>query len=244
MLHNNGWRSTARMCFCLRVSLLAATTARAQCTAPPYFPVRDFVNPQLGAGLVHIWIPPSEFTLTRIVCLVQTLNNQHPRWNNIVVLLFSSEEAAEYFDAGGMSDFLDVFDLTGKLLRVENIGRFRRELRGVYVLDVDKHEHQLVITPLGLNGGELYETRIELPVTGTPHCRLELSNRCVLALEPIKFRDEALGARVSGTVTLTGQIRRDGTVTDIRVANANSVGFQKNGTLVFQNLSPLSCSLA
>lgn len=75
----------------------------------------------------------------------------------------------------------------------------------------------LEVTPLGLQSGESYTTRIELPVTRKAHCRLELGSRCVLALDPLQYPKDALRDRLSGMVTLAGQVNRDGTVTGVHV---------------------------
>jgi hypothetical protein len=127
-------KSAAQTFFCLGL-VLAARPAHAACTVPTYYPVRDFVNAQTGAGAMHVWIPPSAFTVAHVACLAQTLKSQsHRWWTDVIVLFFSSEEAAEQFDASGMSDLRDVIDSSGKVIATENIGRLRRELRALYVL--------------------------------------------------------------------------------------------------------------
>jgi hypothetical protein len=74
-----------------------------------------------------------------------------------------------------MADERELIDIaTGKSVGVENIGRFRQNLRAIYTLDVDKHENKLEITPLGLYTPELYTTRIGLTETRAVHCRLEM----------------------------------------------------------------------
>jgi hypothetical protein len=144
--------------------------------------------------------------------VVQTLRDEQQTWRDVVLLLFSSEEAALKFDAGGMSDFRVVVDATGKAVDSEDIGRFRKELRGLYLLDVRHFQEYLTMTPVGLKGGDLYDTQINFPVSASPHCRLEVSNRCVLALQPFIYPKEELKAHTSAAVTLIGAVAKDGTV--------------------------------
>jgi hypothetical protein len=122
----------------------------------------------------------------------------------LIVWIFSSDDAALNYDPSPMTP--------------QGVG-FTRQLRAMYSVNVVQHENELWITPLGLVGNELYETRIELPVTTTPHCRLELSGRCVLVVEPFKYPNEARTARGAGTVFVTGTIGRDGKIVVARTVS-------------------------
>jgi TonB family protein len=59
-----------------------------------------------------------------------------------------------------------------------------------------------------------------------------MSGRCVLASAPIKFAEQALRERRSGTVTLTGIIDRDGTVAGVHVATASVAPVASTNQLV------------
>ena len=76
--------------------------------------------------------------------------------------------------------------------------------------------------PFGFQRGEPYNTRIDLPAAASAHCRFQINDRCLLALEEIEYPVQALKAKASGTVTLTGTVARDGKMTRIQVAEANS----------------------
>lgn len=215
---------TTAVYFGFSMLLFIGKDAHAQCAPPIYFTIRSFVNQQERAGSVYIWIPALEFTFDKVLCLSQTLNARYPQWNDIVVLFFSSEAAAARFDVSPMTIFVEAARPDGGAV-TEQIDDFRRELRAIYAMDHAKNENYLTMTPLGLNAWgsydtEPFETKIDLPISGTPRCHTELGKRCVLALEPIRFPDQLLEARASGTVTLTGQIRREGTVADVQVAEA------------------------
>lgn len=188
---------------------------------------------------MHISVPRGDFTIDNVLCLAETLRTQHREWKDVVVLFFSSDEAAESFDASGMADFREVVDASGRIVATENIGRFRKELRALSVFDVEKHEDYIEITPLGLKSGTPYTTRIELPVTRKAHCRIELRDRCVLAMDEIAFQDEALRARVANAVTLTGHIRPDGTVADVQVVSARGTSGEVTDRLVAASVANL-----
>jgi TonB family protein len=62
-------------------------------------------------------------------------------------------------------------------------------------------------------------TRIDLPVTGAPICRVAMNGRCLLELQHVYFPPEGeTGA--DGQVTLTGTIRREGAVSGVAVLDA------------------------
>ena len=211
------------VCICLAAATVAA---RAQCPTPPIRVHRDFIN-RTGQGSRSIALPPDMFTISNLLCLTNQFQRDYPDWRDVTVLFFSSDEAAESFDASGMSDEREVIDpATGRWLESVNIGRFRKELRALYVVDADERIRRLEITPLGLHTPENYGTTIALPAKQV-HCRWELAKRCVLALSPLTFPDEATLGNGSGSVTLTGRVRRDGTITDLHVAQVTG---ESNGT--------------
>jgi hypothetical protein len=241
VLSDEPTRVLVQTALCLCLAGVPVASARAECVVPPYFPVKDFINPDTGVGFIHLWVPPLEFTLDRIVCLLQTLKGQHQTWTDVSVDLFSSEEAAEDFDVAPM-ERIPVVAVNGNVVRYKDTAELYRELRGRYVLDIDRHEHYLEITPTGFDlHGDLaaYETRIEFPVAGRIRCRVELNARCALSLDRITFPDAALRAGTSGAVTLSGQIQRDGTISDIRVVSATNQGADGRDQLVAATLGNL-----
>jgi len=78
-----------------------------------------------------------------------------------------------------------------------------------------------------------YETRIDLPVEATPHCQLEIDNRCLIALQQFPYRAKLLKGKTSGTVTLAATITRSGKVDHVRVVKAESIAANEP----IQNLS-------
>jgi len=159
---------------------------------------------------VYLVVQPDDMTREKFLCLAQELDKRYALAKDVTAFIFSSRLAAEQFDASGMN--------------LER-GDFRRDLRAMFQMNLGKSS--LTITPIGVafpyfqeapRGGGIigevfYNTRIDLPMTGPPpHCRLEIVGRCLMALEPVSYPNEALATHLSGTVTLDGTIERDGTV--------------------------------
>jgi hypothetical protein len=94
--------------------------------------------------------------------------------------------------------------------------------------DAEKHEDFVEIMPTGP-----FSTRIDLPVETTPHCKLEIDNRCLIALQQFPYPAQLLNGKPSGSVTLAGTITRAGTVDHIRVVKAESI----SASAAVQNLT-------
>ncbi len=160
---------------------------------------------------MYISIRPGDFSLGNLICLAQTLKESHPGWESAMIVIFSSHDAAKYY----------------QLSSVENLpgAVWGKQLHAEYDFDAGAHEEYLLIMPLGdkkSSSFSTYTTRIDLPVATTPHCRLEMNGRCLFVLEDPEYPSDALKAKLSDTVTLTGTIARDGKMTSIEVADASS----------------------
>lgn len=212
------WRSARRLVVAVALGLLVARTAAAQCTPPQFRIGRDLINYESESGAVHISLRPTDFTLGKLVCLARSLRRQHPTWKNVSVLMFSSEDAAVRF-------------VGGKMGVPDDLWRFDKEMRAFYSLDALRQEEYLAITPAGFGGTEFYDTRIDLRVTATPHCRFELNARCLLALDEIAYPDEALRRKVSGKVTVTGAVTREGKLTNLTISDGGGRLVQADDSL-------------
>jgi len=203
--------------FCLILAL--GNYAFAQCHAPRYREGRDFSNPKLGVGSVHISIQPRDFTLKKLVCLAQTLKRNHPEWKSASVLIFGSDDSARYFNAAWKIDGLPQDE------------KWARQLHAVYELDQNGHEERLHILPLGFDTDPSLITTIDLLLGATSRCRLEASGRCLMALDGPTYPNEALRAKALGKVTLVGTITHQGRITCIQVEEAE-VNQSKEGKLL------------
>jgi hypothetical protein len=225
-------------CLLGRFGLGPATSTHAACVPPPYRVVRDFIN-TAGHGSTYISVPPETLTTTNLLCLAEELQRIHLEWTDIMILFFSSDDAAQHFDPSGMSDWIEVFDSAGRWLRSENIGHFRSELRALYQLDRKQHISSLEILPLGLMTTDDYATKTTVPASAI-HCQARLANRCVLSMKPIEFPGGASSPQASGHVTLAGVIRQDGTPTDLHVTSVAAVPDEATTQLVAAALENLA----
>jgi hypothetical protein len=218
--------------FLLAWCLMAATavSASAQCSAPRYRKFQDTASKP--GGSMNLSIRPDDATLEKLVCLAQTLQEQHPRWKSWGAFVFTSDEPAKGFvpvTGSAAGDYLP--DLRARA----NIHDGNVTLT---MTPIGYANPYFTVTPLGSVGETVYNTRIDLPVRGSAHCRLEVNSRCLLALEPPRYPKEALSARVSGKVALRGTAGRDGKVT-VTVEPANGRQPDESDPLVraaFENL--------
>jgi hypothetical protein len=147
----------------------------------------------------------------RLVCLAKALKYKYRDRGSISVYIFSSYGAAKrYFPFPAVVDFSSVEPL-----------KWARQMHASYFYDVSKGEEYLEVMPLGASQGGIYDTRIDLPVVSKPQCRLELNHRCLVALDEITYPTRAVEAKISGLVTLTGTIARDGLMRDIQLVESN-----------------------
>lgn len=186
---------------------------------------------------MFISVQPHDVSLDNLVCLAQALQRRHRNWTSVEVDIFESEFAAAVYNPGWtMSAPGLIHDRAGRAYTTDDIYQL---LRARYVLtrSAKVDEEYLEILPLGLeywdhwegsfmvkhpiwpNKGQDFRTRIEFPLTAAPRCRFELNHRCLLALAPLRYPWEERQAQVSGMVTLTGRVTRDGKVADVAVAD-------------------------
>lgn len=184
--------------YCLLIGCLAVLGADCRLT--------DFHIAQAYGNLLCVSVAPRDLTVRTLTCLARTLKRQREADKGFVVLFFSSREAAERF-----------------LPPVEGHSPgWSKQLRALYSFDPDKPEESLMITPMGYVMSPSLVTTLDLSSTAVPHCQLELQGRCVMeATANITYPQAALNARASGMITVTGTIKRDGGISDARVAHAD-----------------------
>jgi hypothetical protein len=100
---------------------------------------------------------------------------------------------------------------------------YQSKLHGFYVNDKRKHEEYLLIDPDPRSEVDSpLKTQIDLPASGTPSCKVAINGRCLLELKHIYAASTQDGKDIFGRVTFTGNIRRDGIVSDLAVADATA----------------------
>ena len=86
----------------------------------------DFSNPQQGIGSLAISMRPKDFTVQKLKCLCLKLLKKNPTWEDALVQIFTSREAA-----GNMSHMLVEPPPEAKL--------WERELHAFYSFNKSKH---------------------------------------------------------------------------------------------------------
>ncbi|MBI2678160.1 MAG: energy transducer TonB [Candidatus Koribacter versatilis] len=156
-------------------------------------------------------IEPRDFTIEKLTCLIGHLKKRNPAWNDVAVLFFSSEEAADNFNP-------DINYTPGILWNA-----WARHQHASYLLEPDKKEY-LYISPFGFKVVDFsLDTKIDLPVATRPKCRLETAGRCLMAVlgEIKRYPESALKHATVGRVTLSAVIERDGSTSHVTVKDAD-----------------------
>lgn len=219
------------------LALVGEGTALAACTPPEYRMVQSFIAgsdaPPIvqGTGSARVVVARAQYTVARLVCLVETLRAAHPEWKRVTLEFFTSERAAASFSPGGSVADNPPFDPTGST-------SFATELRATYTLDTSRGESQLAILPLGLLSASALSTIINLPTPWSATCELAVGRRCVLALAPIPQAGEIWRRGIVGFVTLSAIVQPSGAVAGVEVMVAGA-GSGEEGRLVAASVANL-----
>jgi len=201
-----------------------------QCHAPNYREGAVWEKSDISVFMA-ISIPLKDFAPAKLLCLTQVLRQHYRNQKNIKVLIFSSRDAARRTSPYRVGD--DAPLRSGVQQKFPSIQSWVGQLHGFYSYNAEKQDEHLDIRPFGsdFEGGP-DDTKIILPNTGTPRCRLEVSGRCLLALEHIIYPDEALTKSMAGTVVLGGLIERSGEITGIEALEIRVQPTEREETLV------------
>jgi len=193
--------------FAIGAALSCAASAFGDCHAPHYRRGRVLVDKQSDI-VFFISIRLGDFTPERLICLAGALRREFPG-RNVSASVFISHRAALSY-------------VPGDIDAPQAAKEAQPKLHGSYDYDKKTHEEHVDILPDGDNSGPEIITRIDLPVTtGTPACKVAVNGRCLLELRHIRYPP---GGEIAadGQVTLTGSIRRDGTMAGVAVVDAKA----------------------
>lgn len=186
-------------------------SAFGACEGPAYRVGRIWED---GAAKVvlDVSISIEDFAPSRLICLATALKRDYPR-RNVQAFIFSSFEAA--------MGFIPIdFELP------REVRAYGFKLHGRYVYDKEQRIEYLTINPDGHSvsgdSDSLLETRIALPITVTPTCKLAMRDRCLLEFDHIYYPPVDTWGDVSGRVTLTGIVEENGIMTGVSVISAKS----------------------
>lgn len=194
--------------------MLLTPTLCAQCH-PPHYRQGPTLADSDSQLIMNIDIPYEDFRPESLVCLATNLRERSQGRGTVMVSIFSSHKAA--------------FSTTGFLLGQEDTKEeyaALAHLHARYVFFAERHEEYIEIMPAGVtseHSQQPYETRIDLPVTTKPHCRLEIYSRCLIGLQEFPYPAAFVKSMHSGSVTLAATITRAGKVNHIRVMKAGSI---------------------
>jgi hypothetical protein len=198
--------------------LSEAVCAVGACNVPHYRRVRTLVDTASDV-YIDISIRPEDFGPERLICLAGALREKYPG-RNVGASIFSSHDAARGYAPSPEE--------------TEWLRYCQSKLHAHYSYNKEKHEDYLLIRPDGLSREvhSPFTTRIDLPVTGTPACKLAIDARCLLEFQHIEYPSVEGKTKVSGRVTLAGTIRRDGVLSDLAVVDANASPPERKSVLV------------
>lgn len=200
-------RKLAVICVLIGLSVVAS----AQCSVPKFYTARDFSNETEGS--LRLSIERRDFTVQKLICLVQYLKKRHPGWKGAWVAIYDSREAAENHMLGDTE-----ISVSPALWR-----EWGSHYHAGYSLGTDGKQ-LFYISPFG-DGIVDYSFRwnLDLPLSGPPRCGIRmLPDRCLMAVtEQITYPESALKEGAFGRVTLTGVIKQDGSVDRLVVKEAD-----------------------
>jgi hypothetical protein len=211
--------------------------ASAACEAPSYRKAKVWEESKAEI-MMDVSIDLSDFAPDRLVCLAEAIRQTYKEHDEVDVYIFSSYEAAErYFPAGTVDvDF------------GSDLSRWESEFHAYYYYNSREQRGFIDLMPVGGVKGSAFGGRIDLPVSGRPQCGVQINGRCLIALSDIEYPPKALHASVSGEVTLTGRVDRNGFIHEVSLAKSVASGGRKGRraleTESFQNLSTWHFAMA
>ena len=207
------------------ITLTLAICAFAQCQVPNYLQGATLFDSK-SEIITNISIDLQDFTPDKLACLARSLKERYRGRDSIIVSIFSSQAAATYLVSAVLPLEPDAQDY-----------EMFKQFHASYRFRADIHDHYVLLMPDPMidSPGAPINTKIDLAIATVPPCKLQIDNRCVLNLDHIDPpRDET-----PGSVTLTAEIERAGSVSDVHVVETNkdSSGAQKSlADFALQNL--------
>jgi len=190
---------------CIVLSLGAC--AFAQCHVPDYLQGGTLFDSKTEI-VTNISIDLQDFTPNKLVCLARNIKERYRDRDSVIVSIFSSQLAAENLMLGVLPPEPDALDY-----------EMFNQLHGSYTYRTDIHEDYVLLMPDPMidNPGAPSNTKIDLSAATIPPCKLQINTRCLLKFEHF----DLAGDEKPGTVTLTAEIERGGSVSDAQVIDTD-----------------------
>jgi TonB family protein len=202
---------------CLVLAFLPSPSPAA-CDAPRYR-VGHVWEASKSNLMMNISVRMSDFVPEKLVCLAQTLKDRYRDGKELEFLIFSTHTAAIHY----------TMPLSGDSHSKRT--PWAMQLYATYFFHPDKNEEYLYLTsnPAKSFIGSPFDVRIDLPAAAIPPCKFQLNNRCLLAFANIEYPQAAKKAKGNGEITVTATVRRDGKISDAKIAQqqASSLSAEK-----------------
>jgi TonB family protein len=193
---------------------LTAAGGHAQCLPAKYQVAQVFSSSGDPGAQVSVSTTLDAFTPRGVVCLASELRGRFREYDPLYVLIFSSPISAKYWRPWAA----DV-NATENLVQ----GRHHsKDLHAIYTYDSNKHQEYVDVKTIGSDLASPTDLRISMPVADPPPCRIQVTNRCLLAADSLRYPREPANRSATGTVLLRGTITPDGRVINVRRLSAAS----------------------
>jgi hypothetical protein len=200
-----------RMLTAACLAFILETCALAQCHAPDYLQGGTLFDSK-SEIITNISVNVQDFTPNKLACLARSLKEHYRGRNRVIVSIFSSQAAATYLVSAVLPPEPDAEDY-----------EMFKQLHASYVFRTDIHDDYVLLMPDPMidNAASPINTKIDLSTATIPPCQLQINARCLLEFDHI----DLVGHEATSTVTLTAEIERSGSVSDVQV-----VGTDKNSS--------------
>jgi len=213
-------RVVARL-FAVAVVLSETVCAVGACRAPHY---RRGQVPVDNASEISLYISirPDDFAPGRLACLGEALRQKYPD-RNVVAFMFSSHEAAREYRPVSV----DSVEYNPTLLR------YQSKFLGDYFYNKQENESYVSVWSGWFWTGHSHSvTRIDLPSTGSPGCRLAIKGRCLLEFGHMEYPSIEGQTEISGEVTFAGSIRRNGALANLTAVASEAIPSGRESALI------------
>jgi hypothetical protein len=193
---------------CAIIAVSATLSAAQPCAIPQYRIAKNLAD--ADEVYLDISVPVDDLAPSRLACLAGALKKAYPG-RSVRASLFTSDEAAQHYFPGAL-----------ELSPIQEWSQY--QLHGEVYYDKWDGEEYVKILPggRGWDYDPRWDTRINLPLSGTPACTLAANSRCLLAFEPINYPSREHKRNGEGSVTVLGALQPEGSLKEVRAVDARA----------------------
>lgn len=187
------------------VLLAGGTTCLAGQSDAPSYRVGQVWEDTPARVEMSIAVQTADLAPARLVSLASDLKQRYVDRKEIFVMVFDNLAAAKSYISSTRGDQV------GKPLP-----DWPSHLHARYIRWPARREEFVVLMPLGASRESA--TRINLPATTLPPCRLAVAGRCLLTLDRVTYPSRSVKAGQACAIRLEAVIGQDGKVTRVRAS--------------------------